>query len=193
MMSGRKLMKWILSITLVALWLTGCGGTEPESTAVPTLMPKPATDTPEPTPIPETATPTRIVGIEVPVTIDGIQLQVASVEMHHRYEDPAWGAGWFEAPAPQDAVLAISLQVVSGDLDDEKLEKWQFAVHDEHGQQGEPGPSLFSGKTELETGKGVYQELTFLFAVKQSSESFVLEMPSDQNVTLDPIIQWLEE
>jgi hypothetical protein len=59
-MSRRRLLQLMFGLTLIVLFLTGCGGTPPEPTATlvpPTATPTPIPPTPTPTSVPPTLTP----------------------------------------------------------------------------------------------------------------------------------------
>lgn len=73
-------------------------------------------------------------------------------------------------------VLWVDIDVLSGSMDDLiVLEKW---VEDENGGKMDVGAGLSTGSVA-----------TYLFAVPETSTSFVLHFSSDEAVDLTPILQ----
>lgn len=179
-MRFQTFLQQIISMTLILLFLVGCGApaatpTPVPPTATPTPVPPTATPTPlatdTPTPIP---TPTAIPASETPFTVGSFQLQITSVSL---------GAAMF-APAgmaEDETVLTVEIEVLSGNP--EMVAKFGVWTTDESGRRNSS-----MAATATTTADGEIRAIQWLFGVAENSESLYLHFPSGVTVDLSPLL-----
>lgn len=185
---GALALVMLCSITCVGLILliptpeeateSGISSTVESPTAVP------LTSAPEPgaTALPPTDSPSGLVDIDTPITIDGVQLKVTSARKQHG------GLLAIIGVEPGDMALTVRLDVVSGELDKDILDEWDFSVSDENGRTDKEAIVSTWGDSE-----GTVELMELTFPVDTAAKSFTLHTPNDQTVVLDPILKSPEE
>jgi hypothetical protein len=132
-MSRQKLLQQLIGVTLVVLFLVGCGATAPAPEApAATSTPKPPTPTPIPptsTPTPAPPTPTPQPEIGMPVIKGSFELTVTSAKVQDYYEHDYGVLGKFHVGVSSGKVLVLDL-VTGNDATTQRVHDWRRNVRD---------------------------------------------------------------
>ena len=160
----KKILLWlvvlVISISMVAAFsLSGCKNEEAAVTtaAVTTAAKQEELKTP-------------IAGIEVPITVDGAKLLIVMAT-----NDTKSGHFNIQASSPEETILYVEAQIVSGNIDLNTFANGISLTDD-------------NGKKCLLVSYGTEKPF-WVFMVPKASKSFTLHFPDGQMIKLDPILK----
>lgn len=159
---------WVFEVRLIdqmRLWLPG--GVEVALTAPEQVAEEAA----------PTTAPAAVAGIDTPITVSGVTFQLFSAVLQETYEF----YGQMQEPTrPEDTLLAVEAKLIAGEQDG--IFDWEVTVEDENGRQD------VAGITGVGTTDGGDPEILWLFAVDETSRSFVLSLPDGVTIDLAPLL-----
>lgn len=132
-----------------------------------------ATSPPTPTPSP---TPSSVPGISEPLKVNGVEIQIESAKSQSSYT--MLGKTW--RPSKRGEIFLVVAGVA---LDKEAdLNKWNVHVADNKGVK-------HIASMSITTTKGNTKAFTWLFAVPETSKTFILYLPDEQTINLISIFE----
>jgi hypothetical protein len=137
-----------------------------------------------------------------PITVEGIQLQLGSATKQATYET---SEKTYEPVSAYDEILVVKVELLSAEIEQvidwsdkdqvndwkrtlgDQLVDWEVTVTDENGRVEEPIGYMSITYPDI-SPQGTWTtpgEVTWLFVVKKTSNSFTLNLPENKTIKLD--------